>query len=268
MYFRNDWNNILSLVLCGVLSGAIAFGWTLGIERAGDEQKGLPVALSGRWWWAVIFINILVLTWLVLWDLTFLAPAEVVTVVLAVAILLGYLAWIEMIYKKKGRSLLFGVPALLWLFASLITFAQAISASGSQYHPPTHPSGRDLVIGFAFLGFYILPFLWFFLDTLQKKDTLRALVSEHAIEHSQPVLDETDDALSGLASKYEADRVDAVKRLGKLLDTNDRIIKALITATNDEYPSVKRAAREALDAYQHQAFMKTRPEYQKYVNKA
>jgi hypothetical protein len=268
IYFRYDWNNFLSLVLCGALAGGIAFGWDREIERARDEQKGLPVALSGRWWWAVCFINIFVLTWLIVWDLAFLTYAEIVTIALAVAILLGYLAWIEWTYKKEGRSFLFGVSAFLWLLFALLTFAQAISASRSQYQSPTHSSGTDLVLGFAFLGFYILPFLWFFLDTLRKKDTLRALASGQAVEHSRPVLDETEKTLRGLTSKFEANRVDAAKGLGQLQDSNDRIIKALIIATNDEYQSVKRTARAALDAPQHQSFMKTRPEYQRYVNEA
>jgi hypothetical protein len=268
VYFRYDWNNFLSLVLCGALASGIASGWAHGIERAGDEQKGLPVALSGRWWWAVVFINILILTWLIVWDWAFLAQAEIITIALAVAIFLGYLAWIEWIYKKKGRSILFGVSTFLWLLFALLAFAQAISVSGSQYQSPAHSSGDDLVRGFAFLGFYILPSLWLFLDTLRKKDTLRALAPNQAIEHSKPVLDESEKALRGLSSKFETTRVSAAKGLGQLQDSSDRIINALITATNDDYPSVKRAAREALDAPQHQAFMKTRPVYQKYVNKA
>jgi methionine synthase II (cobalamin-independent) len=103
-------------------------------------------------------------------------------------------------------------------------------------------------------------------DTLRKKDTLRALVAEQAGEHSQPVLDETGKLLAGLTSKFEAERVDAAKGLGKLQTSDERMVKALVTALNDEYQSVKRAARAALDAPAHQAFMKTRPEYQKYVS--
>lgn len=268
IYFIYDWNNLLSLFLCGALGGALSFVWTRGIEAAGDEQKGLPVALGGRWWWAVVFVNILALTWLLIWELEFLRPGEVITIALAGAILLGYLAWVEWAYKRKGRSILFGVPSLLWLLFAFLSFAQSVSSNRDQYHAPAYPSGANLVIGFTFLGLYILPFLWFFVDTLRKKDTLRALVLEQAIEHSQPALDESEKALRGLSSKFEADREQAAKSIGKLPESNERLIKALITAMNDEQQSVKRAARAALDAPQHQAFMKTRPEYQKYVNHA
>lgn len=268
IYFRYDWNNLLSLLLCGALAGAMAWGWDHAIQSSGDEPKGWLASLSGPWWWALALANLGALTWLILWDWSFLNFAERVTLTLAGALLLAYLAWIEWAYKQKGRSVLFGVPGVLWFFVALLMFAQGIGTDNSRFQAPEHPSATDMLTGLAVLGFYILPFLWFFVDTLRRKDTLRALNLNQVIDHSQPVPDEAEQALLDLSSKFEADRMEAAKKLGRLPGSDDRIIKALITATNDEHQSVKRVAREALDAPQHQAFMQTRPEYQKYVKQA